>query len=207
MNSMSWYKLTVSQFLDLYKTSNSDLDEMEKSERAISIIYSLTPKEIDKMKMSEFQKLSKEAGVFLTSKIPGAAVPFIKVGSKKYQVIYDPTRLRQRQYVEIVHFATNPIENMHLIMASIVKPYRFGVAYPNDANKHEEYANDMLQARVVDVYHTCVFFCNLYRNLMAASLDYLERDGVTKKMRETIMSLISVMDGYMPQRELQSMNG
>ena len=201
--NMTWRTLTVGHFLDLYRISGLDKDEMEKAELAVGAIYSKTPSQVEDLKMSEFLTLSKVAGSFLTGPIPGKAVRNIKVGLKKYKIEYDPKKLAQRQYVEVVHFATEPIENMALIMASIVRPVRFGVAYPNNANHHQDYVEDILKARVIDVYHTCVFFCSQFRDLMKCTLDYLEttKERITKKDRAMIMSSINAMVGFTrPQR-------
>src|SRR5690349_9474879 len=160
----SWHTLTVGQFLDLYRLSiNTELDEMGRLERAICIIYDLTERQVEEMLVTDFTQKAKHAAQFLTNKIPGKPVKKIKVGRNVYRITYDPTKLRHRQYVEVLTFGEKPIENMHLVMASVVQPVTwYGRAKRNEAEQHIEIANDMLKARVMDVYHTCVFFCKLY---------------------------------------------
>lgn len=183
-SNISWDDITVGQFLDLYRLSiNTDLDEMGKLERAVAIIYDRTEREVEEMTMGEFTSLSSHAAQFITTAIPGKPVTTIRVGRKRYRIIYNPTKLRQRQYVEVLHFATKPIENMHLIMASIVQPVKWwGGVSRNTAEMHPSITSDMLQAPVKHVYHACVFFCKLYGNLMQGIQGYLVAEMMKKGM-------------------------
>lgn len=206
MAEVSWDNLTVGQFLDLYRLSiTADLDEMEKVERAVAIIYNKSEREVEEMKMGEFTQLSKQAAQFLTTAIPGKPVRSIVVGNNKYKITYDPTQLRQRQYVEVLHYGESPVENMHLIMASIVRPVKWGIARRNNVDDHAKIANDILQAPVKDVYHTCVFFCKLYMNLIesirASLVNQIQEK--TKLSKETADQLVSIslkgMGGFIQQ--------
>ncbi len=53
-----------------------------------------------------------------------------------------------------------------------------------DASKHQEYADDMLTARFIDVYHSLVFFWTLGSELLSATLNYLERELKTMSANE-----------------------
>jgi hypothetical protein len=206
----SWNTLTVQQFVDLYRLSiTQDIEEMTKLERAICIVYDKTEREIEEMKMGEFSELSKQVAVFLTQPIPGKPVRQIKVGGHRYSIIYNPANLQHRQYVEIITFGRKPIENMHLIMASIVQPVTwYGRKLPNLAINHQAIASDLLQAKVVDVYHACVFFCNLYGNLINNIRDYLVQQMMTKGLtkeesNQLVTYSIQSMVGFIPQNRLQ----
>lgn len=208
----SWDTLTVGQFLDLYRLSiNTDLDEMGKLERAVAIIYDKTEREVEEMKMGEFTSIGSHAAQFLTTEIPGKPVKVIHCNGRKYRITYDPTKLRQRQYVEVIHFGKQPIENMHLIMASLVEPVRWGITRRNVAEDHPVIASDLLQAPVKDVYHACVFFCKLYANLIRSTQDYLVnqlmKKGMQQKEASSLITLsLNAMDGFIQPHKLQSMN-
>ena len=202
----SWENLTVGQFLDLYRLGiNTDLDEMEKVEKAVAVIYNKSERQVEEMKMGEFTELSRHASQFLTKQIPGKPVRSILVNGKRYKITYDPTQLRQRQFVEVVHFGEKPIENMHLIMASIVRPVKWGTPRKNNVDDHAKIANDMLQAPVKDVYHTCVFFCKLYMNLIEATRASLvaqmtEKGKLTKETADQLVSIsLKGLGGFIQQ--------
>jgi hypothetical protein len=209
---LTWQSITVQHFLDIYRMSlNTDLDEMEKLEKIICILFDMTEQEVDNLSMGEFTQLSKEVGFILQSDIPGKPVRRIKIGNRRYDITYDPTKLRHRQYVELIHFGDKPIENMHLIMASVVEPVTwYGKRLKNRANRHEVMAADMLQARVMDVYHSSVFFCKVYVSLILNIKDSLVlqmmQTGTSKaRAEELITASLNVMAGFIPQSNLQTL--
>ena len=210
---MEWKDITVQQFLDLHRLGiTADVDEITKAQRAICILYDKTERQVDEMLLTEFNALSRDAARFLTAEIPGKPVRTIRVGKNSYGVIYDPKKLRHRQYVEIISFGEKPIENMHYVMASLVEPIRLGVRRRNEASDHEATANDLLNARVIDVYHSCVFFCNLYVNSIIRIKDYLVQETMKQnpKLQKTeVLQLLKlstdVMAGFIPQKNLQTL--
>jgi hypothetical protein len=207
---MTWEKITLGQFQDIHKLStDTELDEMEKISRVICIIFNKTETEVDEMRLSEFNKLASECATFLkTDKIPGKPVRSFRVGLNKYTINYKPTSLKHRQYVEILHFASKPVENMHNIMASLVNPVKWGIRRDNKADDHSIVANDMLNAPLLAVYHSCVFFCKLYKDLIVHIQDYLikemmQKGATMKQAQELVTSSIAAMDGFIPLKKPQ----
>lgn len=203
---MNWNNITLQQFQDIRKLSGeTDLDEVEKVERVISILYGKSEAEVGDMSTTEFNRLGRECAEFLKNDVvPGKPVRSFRVGARRYAINYKPTTLKHRQYVEISTFASDPIVNMHLIMASIVQPIRYGFKCKNKASEHAKIAEDMLNAPLIAVYHSCVFFCKLYRDLIKHIQDFLIKElmskGITEsEARRTMASLILSMDGFIAQ--------
>lgn len=189
---MKWSDISVQQFQDIHRLSlSTELDEMDKVTRTIAILYNKTENEVDNLPMGEFNRLAKGCSFLFTDTVPGKSEKYIYSGTKKYGIIYDPKKLKHRQYVEVVHFGEKPIDNMHLIMASLVQPIKWGFWKSNKTENHEAVAQDMLQARVIDVYHSCVFFCKLYGNLIEVIKASLVRGmmsrGLTKDQAESLV--------------------
>lgn len=205
---MNWNTLTVQQYQDIYNLNEPD--ELTKTIKIICILYGKTEAEVDSMDLTEFNKLSAIASKGLAvDQIPGSYKSVIRAGKNKYRINYAPSTLKLRQYVELQQYAQNPIQNMHLLMASIVEPIKYFIPRKNNVDDHEKYAADMLNAKVVDVYHSCVFFCKLYRDSIENGRKYLvesmTKQGMTETMaNEVFQSLISTMDGFIPQNKLQS---
>ena len=190
-----WSNLSIAQFQDIHRLSlNTSLDEMSKIERAIAILYNLSEEDVGNLPIDHFNKLAKDCAFLQSEIIPGKPQKYIKVGTKKYGILYDVRKLKHRQYVEILHFSEKPIDNMHLIMASLVQPIKWGFWKSNKVSSHESIANDMLNAKLVDVYHSCVFFCNVYSSLLevikASLVAEMMSKGMTKNQAEE-MILIS----------------
>ncbi len=209
---MKWEDITLQQFQEVYRLSlSTDLDEMEKVGRIICILYDKTETQVDDMTMAEFNKLANQCSFLLIDQIPGKPQRKVHANGKKYGIIYNPRLLRHRQYVEILHFAETPIENMHYIMASIVQPIRWGMRKKNEVSMHEEISNDMLNARLIDVYQTCLFFCKLFRNSMLGIKGYLVQEMMKKGMNEYQAAMLlndslSAMDGFIPPGKLQNLS-
>lgn len=209
---LTWNDISVQQFLDVYRLSLiPDIDDITRLERAVCILFDKTEKQVDEMRMGDFNALSAQVAFVLTEEVPGKAHRFIKANGKKYRVTYSPSKLRHRQYVEVGTFGEKPIDNMHLVLASIVEPVTwYGKKLPNKAADHESIANDLLQARVVDVYHSAVFFCKLYVNLISNIRGYLEQQLVIQKKAPTpeiasqmITALINAMVGFIPPKNFR----
>jgi hypothetical protein len=196
MRQLSWNNITVQQFQDIHRLSLSrDLDDIARAECAITILYDMTEHEVENLTISEFNTLAKESAFVLAgeSEIPGKPVRRIKIGNLRYSITYDPTKLRHRQYVELMQYGNKPIENMHLIMASIVQPTTwYGKKLNNNVDDHGEVAADMLKARLIDVYHCSVFFCKLFVNSMESIKGYLSKEMEKEWMEsQQLMQLIN----------------
>lgn len=202
MRRLSWNNITVQQFQDIHRLSNSrDLDDIARAECAITILYNKTEHEVENLTLAEFNRLAKESAFVLGGEgsIPGKPVRQMKIGKSRYSITYDPSKLRHRQYVELIHYGDKPIENMHLIMASIVQPVTwYGKKLKNNVDDHGEIATAMRQARLIDVYHCCVFFCKLFMNSMEHIKGYLAKEMAKAGMQgHQLMQLINSSQNIM----------
>lgn len=207
-----WDKITVGQFQAIYQIAKGDLDDTDKACGLISIIYGMTPAQVDDLPITKFNELAAATAQILDIKeMPGRPQRFIKANGKKYGIIYDISKLKHRQYVESTHWATDTIENIHLIMASIVQPVNwFGKWGKNEAANHSKVAEDMLKAKITDVYHSCVFFCELYMNYMRSitpiQVIRMEKQGINREQAtELLNGLIDVTAGFIPQKKLRTL--
>lgn len=201
MKQLSWSNITVQQFQDIYRLSiTRDLDDISKAECAITILYDKTEHEVDNMTIAEFNRLAKESAFVLAgeSGIPGKPVRRIKIGKHRYAITYDPSKLRHRQYVELLQYGDKPIENMHLIMASIVQPVTwYGKKLKNSVDDHSAIAEDMRSARLVDIYHCCVFFCKLFVNSIQSIKDSLMKEATKEAIPLQLIQLINSSQNIM----------
>jgi hypothetical protein len=212
MRQLSWQDITVQQFQDLYKLGfDKSLDDIGRLERIVCILFDKSEQEIDEMAYGEFNKLSAQCEPIIKklNQIPGKRVKTISVNGRKYAINYSPSELSHRQYIEILQFSKDPVENMNLVMASLVNPVSAnGKKLPNNAKEHSRISADMLQAKVVDVFHSFVFFCNLYINLIRGIQPYLvsqmkEKGIESPRAEAAVTASWSIMAGYIPQKRLR----
>lgn len=198
---MNWSDLNLFQYQQLVKALSIE-DDIDKTVKLVSIVTNKTENEVLSMSIADFNK-EKEKLNFLSEDIQGKPVKYIKVNGKKYKCIYDVRNIPAARYVESKVFGADLVNNIHKMAATMVMPMKktiFGWKVDKyDAAKHEEYAQDILEARFVDVYHSAVFFLSVYLNWIKVSEDYLMEE--LKKMKipleeaEAVQDFLKYMDG------------
>jgi hypothetical protein len=186
-------------------------DTIQQDGRLISILYNITENEVDNLSLMTYLKY-KDSLSFLRTEITGKPVRYIKVNKKRYRCVYDVRNMPSGRYIESKVFSKDFGNNLHKISASMVIPQKknffgFWVDDKWDASKHEEYALDLLEANFAEVYHSIVFFYQVYRNWMEVSKDYLiakmmEAGMNHSEAKKEILSLLSILDGNIVPRLL-----
>lgn len=206
---MKWEDITVQQFQEVHRLSNdTGLDDMDRITNTIGIMFNKSEKEIDEMSYYEFGQLSRQCSFLLINDVPGKPVNTIKIGTRKYAIPYKPSELKYRQYVEIVTWSKDIIPNLHYIMASLVQPVRFGIKRSNKAKDHSRIAEDMKEAKIIDIYHSCVFFCKLFMASIETTKDSLVNQmmkmGRNREEAETWLNAsVTSMAGCIPPSRSQ----
>jgi hypothetical protein len=202
---MKWNNISVWQYQNIVKTlANKQDDEIEKSFKLIGIVYNMTENQVDSLTQAEYKAKLKECD-FLNSLPEGKPVKIIKVNGRRYRPIYDINKMPFGRYVESKAFVGDIYGNLHKLGATMVMPQKrnwlgLWVDDKYNAAKHEDYADDILQANFQDVYFSLVFFYQVFRNWIEVTRDYL----VTKMMMtgqteqqcsQVVTDLCSILDG------------
>ena len=202
---MKWNNISVWQYQNIVKTlANKQDDEIEKSFKLIGIVYNMTENQVDSLTQAEYKTKLKECD-FLNSLPEGKPVKIIKVNGRRYRPIYDINKMPFGRYVESKAFVGDIYGNLHKLGATMVMPQKrnwlgLWVDDKYDAAKHEDYADDILQANFQDVYFSLVFFYQVYRNWIEVTRDYLVTKmmmtGQTKEQcSQVVADLCSILDG------------
>jgi len=207
---MKWNELTLWQYQQLMPTitnPNKDWTELDIEVKQLCIVTGLTEYQIDSLSLTALKELRKELA-FLNDSIEGKPVNYIITNGKRYRINYDIKNMPSARYIESKVFSKDTLANLHKIAASMVIPQKrnwFGkwVDEDYDASKHEEYASDMQEANFVHIYHSLVFFYQVYKNWIEVSRDYMTAEimkaGMTKKQAAMVVDLLSEsMDGTIP---------
>jgi len=211
-----WDKINVWQYQQIYNalnTKDKDATDLDLEVKLVGIVNNMTEMQIDSLTLDEYKKLSKTIA-FLNEPIEGTPKKHISISnSKRYKINYDVSKMPFARYIESKVFSEDLYGNLHKLAATMVIPQRrkYGIWFNEkyDASRHEEYANDMLTARFVDVYHSLVFFYQVYRNWIEVSKGYLEKKMVEAGMqeaqaKEVVQSLCSILDGNIAPNLLPS---
>ena len=204
---MTWNELTVWQYQQIYPIvtkPEKDWTNLDVESKLVGIIYNLTDTQVDSLTIQQFNNLRGTLD-FLDNKIEGKPVKYTEVNGKRYRFVYDVQQMKAARYIESKVFSTDLISNLHKLAASMVMPQRktwYGkwVDDKYDAAKHSEYAADLQASNFIHIYHSVVFFYQVYRNWIEVTKDYLVTEmtnkGMTKEVADQVVqTLCETLDG------------
>lgn len=203
---MKWNELTLWQYqqiMPIITNPDKDWTELDKEVKLLCIITGMTEQQIDSLSIEDLKELRKEL-TFLDEPIEGKPVDFIVINGRRYRMNYDIKNMPAARYIESKVFSKDTVANLHKIAASMIIPQKklwFGkwVDDKYDASKHEQYASDMAEANFIHVYHSLVFFYQVYRNWIEVSRDYMIREmttaGMTTEQAEQMVQILCESTG------------
>lgn len=203
---MKWNELTLWQYqqiMPILTNPDKDWTELDKEVKLLCVVTGMTEQQIDSLSIEDLKELRKEL-TFLDEPIEGKPVDFIVINGRRYRMNYDIKNMPAARYIESKVFSKDTVANLHKIAASMVIPQKkqwFGkwVDDKYDASKHEEYSADMAEANFIHIYHSLVFFYQVYRNWIEVSRDYMIREmttaGMTTEQAEQVVQLLCESTG------------
>lgn len=201
----SWHEVSVFQWQQLAALKDEAENETDLAVKTISIITGKTENEIKRMNFDEVAKLSKAISFLNTSEMPLQKVKTIKANGNVYRVNYDIKNADVSRYIEAKHFASDFVNNIHKIAASMVVPQRLTITGYKDAeyiaSEHERYSNELQQASIVDVMGSVVFFYLVFKTWIKVFRDYfitqMTEKGMTSQQAEIAhLALCDSLDGF-----------
>ena len=204
---MTWNELTVWQYQQIYPIvtkPEKDWTTLDVESKLVGILHNLTDTQVDSLSVSEFNKLRTTLS-FLDDKIEGKPVKYTEVNGKRYRFVYDVQQMKAARYIETKVFSTELVSNLHKLAASMVMPQRktwYGMWVDDkyDAAKHSEYADDLQASNFIHIYHSVVFFYQVYRNWIEVSQAYLVKEMMNQGMsmelaQKGVQTLCEILDG------------
>jgi len=211
---MTWKDINVFQWQQIADllTKNQGFTELDLDVRIAAIVTGLTEHQLDSLPVKELKNVVKSIS-FVYSELRPAPARFIQINGRRYKCIYDVRKIPAARYIETKHFGNDVNGNLHKLAACLVMPMKktiFGWKVDKyDASRHEDYAQDMLEAPITAVLGSVVFFCLVYRNWIKVSRDYLISQmmtkGITRYQAEAMYrTLCDSMDGFIKPHWLQN---
>lgn len=214
---MNWKDVSVWQMQQITNvlSKNEGDTSLDIAVKTLAILTNRTESEIDSLSLDELGRQIKGIAFLNESQPSPKPQDYIKVNGRKYKCIYDIKNMPYARYMETKFFGSDVMNNLHKIGASMVMPMKktlFGWKVDKyDAGKHEEYANDLLEASYESVYGSIVFFCQVYTQSINNLADYLRKKmsekAETKTQAEAATTILcNVLDGFTKLPLLPSMN-
>jgi 2',3'-cyclic-nucleotide 2'-phosphodiesterase (5'-nucleotidase family) len=177
---MTWKDVSVWQMQQIANVlaKTKDETELDISVKVLGILTNRTESQIDSLLLEDLRAgLNSIKFIHKEQPVPNT-LKYIDVNGRRYKCIYDIKKLPYARYMETKHFGNDVMNNLHKIGASMVMPMKktwLGWKVDKyDASKHEEYANDILEAKYESVYGSVVFFCQVYIHSISNLGDYLK---------------------------------
>jgi hypothetical protein len=203
---MTWKDVSVWQWIQLQNLlqKTEGLTELDIAVKSLAILTNQTENQIDSLSVKDLNKQLLEIK-FITDTAPEPKpVDFIKTPRRRYRCIYDVRNIPYARYLETKFFGSDVANNIHKIGASMVMPmkrtWRGWKVAKYDSAKHEEYAEDLLEAPFEQVYGSMVFFCQVFSDSIKNLAGYFRMESMKAGMTEDqaqvmVRGLCDALDG------------
>jgi len=165
-----WDKLSVGQFITLYDIEvNANLNIIEKQQKMLAVIDGKDESEYDDYK---YRDLMNEFGAKLSffDNLPETKpVDFLQVGDNRYKFCHELHEITAGQYIDILAFS-GEIMQLNKIAACFFLPMEGDKYKGYGAVPHDVVADDLLNAKFIEVYACMLFFCQLFNELIATTI-------------------------------------
>ena len=165
-----WDKLTVGQFISLYDIElNANLNIIEKQQKMLSIVEGKPESYYDSFKYRDLITEYGEKLSFFDNMPEAKPVDFLQVGDKRYKFVHELHEITAGQYIDILAFS-GEIMQLNKIAACFFLPMEGKLYQPYGKIPHDVVAEDLLDAKFLDVYGCMLFFCQLFNELIADTI-------------------------------------
>lgn len=196
-----WDKLTVGQFISLYDIEiNTNLNVIEKQQKMLSIVEGKPESYYDTFKYRDLITQFGEKLSFFENIPETKPVDFLQVGSKRYKFVHELNEITAGQYIDILAFA-GEIMQLNKIAACFFLPMEGKRYQPYGKIPHDVVADQLLDAKFLDVYGCMLFFCQLFNELIA---DITISSMVNQDLAQRVVHLVKGGGGYIPLSRWQT---
>lgn len=165
-----WDKLTVGQFITLYDIEvNANLNIIEKQQKMLAVIEGKNEREYDSYKYRDLIKEYGEKLSFFDNLPETKPVDYLQTVTNRYKFCYEVNEITAGQYIDILAFS-GEIMQLNKIAACFFLPMK-GKRYQGyGAVPHDVVADDLLEAKFLEVYGCMLFFCQLFNELISSTI-------------------------------------
>jgi hypothetical protein len=187
-----WDQITVEQYQQVQRLNKEPLEDLDKMVRIIQILFGLSENQVNDLPVPRFNEMvAKVTETFSSGLKAGIPPKSIRVGRRRYRMLYAAKKLTYGQWTDLQHFLNgDTIENLHYVAAVIATRKRLFKAKPN----FQAVANDFLNANFLKTYNAVVFFCLTMTGLKKVTRDFLESPKKVTTQMKTILNLEAEKD-------------
>jgi len=196
-----WDKLNVGQFISLYDIEiNTNLNIIEKQQKMLAVVEGRDEQYYDNFKYRDLMHLYHDRLSFFESIPETKPVDYLKVGDKRYKFCYELDEIVAGQYIDIMSFSGEMMQ-LNKIAACFFLPMVKNKYLPYGKIPHDKVAEEMLEAKFLDVYGCMLFFCQLFNELISNTIIY---SMLNKELAQKAVDLWQDGGGYTALNKLQT---
>lgn len=179
----NYSKLTIKQFLNCKRITESISDPIDKNVRLLAEISGRSVDEIESLPLGKLKDQLKElSNIESLTEAKKLKLKF-KLKGQRFEIIWKQQELTAAQYIDVNHFAKDHesiVYNIHNILAAItVKRTWYGKRLKYDGTTHKDTAELFLNHMTIEqAYPIMLFFCKYYEELANNILTYLSGQAV-----------------------------
>lgn len=196
-----WDKLTVGQFISLYDIEiNSNLNIIEKQQKMLSIVEGKPESYYDSFRYKDLIYEYGDKLAFFDNLPETKPVDFLQVGGNRYKFVHELNEITAGQYIDILAFS-GEIMQLNKIAACFFLPMDGKRYQPYGKVPHDVVAEDLLEAKFLDVYGCMLFFCQLFNELISNTIT---SSVMNQELAKKAVDLWQGGGGYIALSKLQT---
>jgi hypothetical protein len=196
-----WDKLTVGQFISLYDIEiNSNLNIIEKQQKMLSIVEGKPESYYDSFRYKDLIYEYGDKLAFFDNLPETKPVDFLQVGGNRYKFVHELNEITAGQYIDILAFS-GEIMQLNKIAACFFLPMEGKRYQPYGKVPHDVVAEDLLEAKFLDVYGCMLFFCQLFNELISNTIT---SSVMNQELAKKAVDLWQGGGGYIALSKLQT---
>jgi hypothetical protein len=127
-------------------------------------------------------------------------VDFLQVGDKRYKFVHELNEITAGQYIDILAFS-GEIMQLNKIAACFFLPMEGKRYLPYGKIPHDVVADDLLDAKFLEVYGCMLFFCQLFNELISNTIT---SSMMNPQLAQKVVDLWQGGGGYTALSKLQT---
>jgi len=197
-----WDKLSVGQFITLYDIEvNANLNIIEKQQKMLAVVEGKDESEYDGYKYRDLMHEYADKLSFFDNMPEAKAVDFLQVGENRYKFCHEISEITAGQYIDILAFS-GEIMQLNKIAACFFLPMEGDKYKGYGVVPHDVVADDLLNAKFLDVYGCMLFFCQLFNELIGSTIISSVENKV---LAEKAVRLWNAGGGYLALNKSQTL--
>lgn len=197
-----WDKLSVGQFITLYDIEvNANLNIIEKQQKMLAVVEGKDESEYDGYKYRDLMHEYADKLSFFDNMPEAKPVDFLQVGGNRYKFCHEISEITAGQYIDILAFS-GEIMQLNKIAACFFLPMEGDKYKGYGVVPHDVVADDLLNAKFLDVYGCMLFFCQLFNELIATTITSSVENKV---LAEKAVRLWNAGGGYLALNKSQTL--